>query len=355
LIRAFFLASLVAVALGLGAAILDTEAADDSTTIVASAAPAPVTPAASGLPARPIVVYHESWDERDVTKPAATTLAVMPAYMNVVMLSFVKPDLIYAGHLDISETGLQYKFSGEILRQSIALLHQRHPQTKVLLSVGSDAYLNWDALDSDAVANLVHDLGADGVDIDYEPKDPVCGLGGDGEVACMTDSTWTQIVHRLRAVLPRPAILTVTGWNVGAFGEGQWVKAKPKSDYTGIMLSLFRSPEAKDIDLVSVMAYDGGPEYDPYQAYLAYRHVFKGPMAVGVQVPPSPQGGPNYTVAMTETLVSKVAQDPLAGAMLYPVLGVPNGTVTPDNPDARLLGQAICRSLKVEDCTTTLP
>ncbi len=336
--------------------MLEGEAADDSVAITATdeaaAADAPVK-----LPARPVVVYHESWDEREVTKPAATTLAVMPAYMNVVVLSFVKPDLIYTGHLDISETGLQYKFSGEILKQSIALLKQRHPQTKVLLSVGSDAYLNWDALDVDAVANLVKDLGVDGVDIDYEPKDPVCGLGGDGEVACMTDSTWTRIVRHLREVLPRPYILTVTGWNVGAFGEGAWAKSRPKSDYTGIMLSLFRSPEAKMIDLVSVMAYDTGPgpEFDPYQAFLAYRHAFKGPLAIGIEVPPSPQGGPNYTVGMTETLVSKVATDPAAGAMLYPVLGVPNGAITPDNPDARLLGQAICRGLKMDDCATTLP
>ncbi len=336
--------------------MLDGEAADDAV-ITASDKAAAAADAPTDLPARPIVVYHESWDERQVTKAAATTLAVMPAYMNVVALAFVKPDLIYAGHLDISETGLQYKFSGALLKQAIALLKQRHPQTKVILSVGSDAYLNWEALDADAVANLVKDLGADGVDIDYEPKDPVCGLGGDGEVACMTDSTWTRIVRRLRSVLPRPYIITVTGWNVGAFGEGKWAKSKPKSDYTGIMLSLFRSPEAKEIDLVSVMAYDTGPgpEYDPYQAFLAYRHAFKGPLTIGIEVPPSPQGGPNYTVAMTEALVAKVAQDPKAGAMLYPVLGVPNGAITPDNPDARLLGQAICRGLKADDCTTTLP
>ena len=87
LVRPFLLALLAIAVLGFGAIVLDGEAADDSV-VTASDKAAATANEPSGLPARPIVVYHESWDEREVTKAAATTLAVMPAYMNVVALAF---------------------------------------------------------------------------------------------------------------------------------------------------------------------------------------------------------------------------------------------------------------------------
>src|SRR5215469_12101405 len=117
---------------------------------------------AGGIPSHPIVAYHDSWDEAVVDSAAETSLASLPNYVSVVNLAFVRPDLIYHGGLDLSQTGLEYRYSGSVLHDAIALLKARHPGTRVLLSVGGAAYTNWDDLDSSAIAHLVHDLGADG-------------------------------------------------------------------------------------------------------------------------------------------------------------------------------------------------
>ncbi|CAO3460404.1 glycosyl hydrolase family 18 protein [Azospirillum argentinense] len=307
---------------------------------------------AQGLPARPLLVYHDSWYERPATGPAATTLATLPGYMNLVALSFVRPDAAYPGRLDLKETGLQYGFPGTVLRDAIALLKQRQPGTRVLLAVGGANYANWDALNLDALVRLVQDLGVDGVDLDFEPVSPGCSVRG--RVRCLSDAMWLDLVARFRAAFPRPLLLTVPGWSIGAYGEGAFRDAQPRGPHTGSILNLLRSPQAAAIDLVSIMAYEGGPTFDPWQAWQAYRQVWKGPLALGVQVPPSQLGGPTYTVPLAEQLARNVAQDPQGGMMLYPLLGRPPGTLGPDNPDGRLLAQALCRGLGLDGCAETL-
>lgn len=316
------------------------------------------------MPQRPLLVYHDSWYERPATGPAATTLAALPSYMNMVALAFVRPDATYRGRLDLSGTGLQYGFPGTVLRDAIALLKRRQPGTRVLLAVGGANYANWGALNLDALARLVRDLGADGVDLDFEPEAPGCTLRPPGTVRCRSDAAWQDLVGRFRAAFPRPLLLTVPGWSIGAYGEGAWKDARPRGPHTGSMLNLLRSPQAAAIDLVSVMAYEAGPDYDPWQAYLAYRHVWNGPLALGVQVPPSQLGGPTYTVPLAERLARQVARDAeggkaqgetKAGMMLYPLLGRPPDAIGPDNPDGRLLAQALCRGLGLAGCDRSLP
>ena len=273
----------------------------------------------------------------------------------MVALSFVRPDAVYPGRLDLKGTGLQYGFSGAVLKDAIALLKQRQPETRVLLAVGGANYANWGALDLDAIVRLVRDLGADGVDLDYEPEVPGCSVKPPGRVRCLSDAAWQDLVARFRSAFPRPLLLTVPGWSIGAYGEGAFQNAQPRGRYTGSMLNLLRSPQAQDIDLVSIMAYEAGPTFDPWQAYQAYRQVWSGPLALGVQVPPSQLGGPTYTVPLAEQLARKVAQDARGGMMLYPLLGRPPGTVGPDNPDGRMLSQALCRGLDLPGCEQALP
>jgi len=275
--------------------------------------------------------------------------------MNMVALSFVRPDASYPGRLDLKGTGLQYGFPGAVLRDAIALLKQRQPETRVLLAVGGANYANWGGLNLDAIVRLVRDLGADGVDLDYEPEVPGCSVRPPGRVRCLSDAAWQDLVARFRSAFPRPLLLTVPGWSIGAYGEEAFQNAQPRGPYTGSMLNLLRSPQAQAIDLVSIMAYEGGPTFDPWQAYQAYRQVWSGPLALGVQVPPSQLGGPTYTVPLAEQLARKVAQDANGGMMLYPLLGRPPGTIGPDNPDGRLLSQALCRGLDLPGCGQALP
>lgn len=298
------------------------------------------------------MAYHDSWRERATSDPAATTLAATPAYVDLVALAFARPDLSYRGGLDLSGTGLDYRIDGATLRRAIALLRRRSPGVRVLVSVGGATYRAWDRLDVGAVARLVRDLGADGVDVDYETPDPGCARQSDGRIACRAAPAYLDDVARLRAALPRPAMLSVAAVSVGAYGEGALRDAKPSGGvYVGAMLDLFRSPVAADVDLVSLDAYDAGPSFDPLQAFRAYRAIWKGPLLVGTEVRLQGSDGPIYDAAGAQALAHAVARDPKGGIMVYPMLQAPYGyAASPAHPDGATLLRAACLGLGRRDC-----
>lgn len=305
---------------------------------------------------RPFLAYLTSWTEVATTDPAATRLARLPAYVTHVALGFAKPDLVYGGDLDLSRTGLLFPFSGQVLKEAISLLRRRHPAVRVLVSVGGWNHFAWDARDFSALARLVRDLGADGVDLDYETPDAGCIRTPAGRIACADDARAIAVLSDLRRALPRPLVVTVAGWSVGAYGEGAFATAEPRyGPYVGMMLGLLRSPEARGIDLVSIMAYDAGPAFRPEQAFRAYRQYWKGPLALGIQVLPSEAGGPRFTVERTAQLLGDLSGDPKAGAMLYAIGLEPPGPPGPDNPGYRSLALAICVSLGLADCSASMP
>ena len=165
---------------------------------------------------RPLIAYQASWYETPALTGSATTLARLPGFIDTVILGFAKPDATYNGGLKLSGTGLQYPFTGAVLKDAIQVLKARHPRTRVLVAVGGSGYNNgWAHLDEAAISRLVRDLGADGVDIDYEPPSPRCRTEA-GRVVCDSDSTWISLVGRFRAALPRPFVLTIPGWSVCA-------------------------------------------------------------------------------------------------------------------------------------------
>lgn len=314
-----------------------------------------LAPAHAEAPARPFLAYHASWYEVRTERPEDTSLARLPAYLTHVALSFAKPDLVYAGNLDLKGTGLEYPYSGAVLRQAIALLKARSPQTRVLVAVGGATYGGWDRLNETALARLVRDLGADGVDIDYEPANPSC-IALSGKIRCADDALSIRIVERIRTALPRPLKISAALWSVGAYGEGAFANAPPASPWRGVALALLRSPAATDLDLVSIMSYDAGPAFRPEEAFRAYRQLWKGPLALGVQVMPSTiPGGPRFTVAATSRMLRAVIPDPKAGAMLYALREEPPGPPGPDNPDYRSLAVAICVTLDLQDCAAPMP
>jgi hypothetical protein len=305
---------------------------------------------AGDIPPHPIVAYHDSWNETAAASADAMSLASLPAYISVVDLAFVKPDLVYRGQLDISQTGLEYRSSGQVLHDAIALLKSRHPGTRVLLSVGGAAYTRWSALDVNALARLTYDLGADGVDIDFESRDPGCNATDAGQIHCRTDEKLDRIVRQLRSALPRPALLTAAVWSVGAYGEADFRLAQPSSRYTGFMLGLLHSRTASYLDLLSIQAYDAGPQFDPLQAWRAYRTLWHGPLALGLAVHRDGGAGPFPTEAEAEALARTVAEDPLGGMMVYPILAIPDGRGSANRPDGLGLAKAMCRGMRLMGC-----
>ncbi|MGE0717823.1 MAG: hypothetical protein AB7P02_20415 [Alphaproteobacteria bacterium] len=323
-------------------------------TVACAAAPFAKVAAADPVPAHPLVAYHAAWGEPEATRPEEMTIARMPGYIDVLILAFAKPDLDYRGDLDLSRTGLRYR-SGPMLRDAVGLLRRRNPAVRVLVAVGGWGFFGWDRLDAPGIARLVADLGLDGVDVDFESETPGCAPGARGRIECATDAILIRSVERLRAALPRPLLLSVPGWSVGAYGEGEWRNARPRSPWTGSMLTLLRSPAADLIDHVAIMSYDAGPSYDPAEAFRAYRRYWSGPLTLGVQVPFDAARSPVHTIDVARRMARIARADPKGGVMLYALQVVPPGRVGPDNPDYRLLAAAICDVLATAPCDRLPP
>ncbi|WP_337997619.1 glycosyl hydrolase family 18 protein [Oleispirillum naphthae] len=266
---------------------------------------------------RPTVAYLLSWAEHPALHAEDTGLARLPDNVNVIILAFVRPDAVYSGSENLSSTGFSFPYPRALLAQAIAERKARLPGTRVLIAVGGATYGAWRALDHQAIARLVADLGADGVDIDMELDNPACGPDGGAHVSCSGGRLWRLAIERFRAALPPAATISIAGWSVAAYGEGAWAEAKPRSPHTGELLGLFRHEAGKKIDLINVMAYNATADYDAAEAYRAYRAAWPGPLAVGILVPPDNGRQPDISLEGVRSLCRVLAADPQAGLMIY--------------------------------------
>ncbi len=300
-----------------------------------------------------IVGYFPVGVEGAISDPLATALARIPAYVTVVNLAFMRPNAVYNGNLDISQTGINYAPGGDVLKAAISALRRTNHGTKVLISVGGWDYGNWSSFDEFALARLVRDFNLDGVDIDYERQGPGCSWSSGGHT-CATDKEFTSIIQRVRAVIPKPKLVTVTGFNVGAYGNGPFGDETPQDAFTGFNINPLLNAGSL-VDWVNIMSYDGGTNYDPKIAFQAYRLIYKGPLVLGVEVPP--EGGPGHNLTLSE--VSDWTKYQLdnggAGIMLWHLYKQPDGALSPSNPNSSMVLQTACPILGLSECDEPLP
>jgi len=265
------------------------------------------------------VGYYQSWSDSWKANGADTVLAHLPAYVNVVNLSFMEPNASYAaGSISLGGTGLGFPYDGPTLRDAVKALHAAHPGTRVLVSVGGATYPSWSSFNPSSVAAFVNDFGLDGVDLDYEPSNAACASNG-SSVSCPSDGEYVSVVNRMRAALPRPKWVTIAGWSVGAYGEGAWASAPPQgSAYSGLTLAVLKQAGSA-LDLVNVMSYDASPAFNPEQALAAYRHYFSGRIAMGIETPPEAWGGHVETIGEIDTLADAVNASHAGGLMLWSI------------------------------------
>ena len=290
------------------------------------------------------VGYYQTWSDGWKANGADTALAHLPAYVNVVNLSFAKPDMSYsAGSLSLGGTGIDTPYDGPTLKAAVTALHQSHPGTKVMLSVGGATYTGWSGFNASAVASFVKDFGLDGADLDYEPANPACSQSG-GVVSCPSDAEYVGVVNAMRAALPKPYWVSIAGFSVGAYGEGQWAAAPPASSYAGLSLAVLKQAGSA-LDLVNVMSYDAGPSYSPTQALQAYQHYFSGKITMGIEVPPEAWGGHVTTLAEIDTLAAAVNASGAAGLMLW--------SIQKPGP-AQQFATEMCNKLALGGCSTPM-
>ncbi len=215
--------------------------------------------------------------------------------------------------------------------------------------------LLWADLNTSAIASVVKDFGFDGVDIDYEPDETAKCSSVNGKVSCTSDAEYRQIVNEIRQALPRPYLVTLAAWSIGAYGEGQWASSQPQGALIGLLLNLLQSPDADKIDQLNVMSYDASPAYNPQEALAAYQNYFKGKIVMGVEVPPEAWGGHVYTLPKVRNLCNAVRQTNAAGMMLWSLQKQPNGTPSDSNPSAQMIAKEICQQLSLGNCEQPFP
>ncbi len=84
-------------------------------------------------------------------------------YINVVIVSFAKPDCTYVkGSLALAGTGLDFSSDGAVVKDAITALKSAHPNTRVLLAVGGATYTNFAGMNTKCIKDIVDDFGYDG-------------------------------------------------------------------------------------------------------------------------------------------------------------------------------------------------
>jgi len=299
------------------------------------------------------VGYFESWSDAG-DRPADTELARVAGYVSILDLAFMRPDAVYKDGYLLDGTGLEFRYSGRVLLGAVAELRKRHPGTRIMLGVGGASYLRWDKLDPDAIRRFVQDFGLDGVDIDQEPQDPGCTRRPDDDIACRSDAALIRSVRVLREALPRPLLLSMAVAHVGAYYPGHWrAEMPPGSRYNGISRQPLADPAVRDsLDFINVMGYDAGRNYHPLAAFAAYRELFTGPIAMGVEAPPEYSGDHVYTLADIDALTATVRKDGNAGMMIYSL----QKAASPQAgwPDSRTIAKRICLGLALGGCDQPL-
>jgi chitinase len=265
---------------------------------------------------RMFAVYFESWIS-ETHNGLDNDLVNVPKSVTHLMLAFMSPDAQYAGNFQLAGTGLDFNYSGSVLRDSIRALRARNPNIKIFVSVGGEDHPNWDELNASRVAHFVRDFGIDGVDIDFEPSNPGC-VQTELSISCRTDKLLRDSVSKLRASLPRSVEISLTCGATSAFGEGRWRDSGPKGGPSyGVMVRFFHSPRAKDINFLNIMAYDAGRNYNPLEALEAFRHYYGGPVLMGLSPPPEAWGDHSYSTREVATLLKAAIAKGATGAMLF--------------------------------------
>lgn len=263
--------------------------------------------------------YFPSWKDRWSSKGELTDLGNLPSYVNRVLLAFAKPNMIYnEGNFDITQTGLEFSYDANVLKQAIDYLKERNPETKVLISIGGATYVNWGAFNPKSIAQFVKDFNLDGVDLDYEPsRSWGCKPDTEGIIHCDTDNEYVSLIEKMRAELPRPYILSASPISVGAYGEDEWKSAPPANMVsTGMMLQVINKAGDK-LDMLNVQGYNAGPEFDPLQATQAYSYYFNKIVAMGAMVPPEEWSTGRWTIDDIYIVGKYINDNNIGGLMLW--------------------------------------
>lgn len=355
-----------------------------------------------GSVTRRYVTYASTWN----TSIYDLATQNIPNYITNLHLSFARPDTAYQkGSYAFDQAVAGFEFSegastnsgqrtftaqqATDLRNIITALRNRG--TQVWVSVGGWSYSQgnqWSNFNASHVVALAQDLGASGVDIDWESSSSSCNKLDDANFFCSKDAEIIGIISSLHSeIQARNAGLgiSIAGWSTGAYyakgspfeeGKVQW-----GSPFGGTLYNLVKQQGSK-LTYINLMSYDAGDYYDPREGYESYRAIYNGPINMGMEIAPEGAGGatlklnaPAGTVydadLMTgqnnmavqyynvETMVKYIKNKGRSndGFMLWQLwkqrvhMPAPAGAATENSA-----GQYVCQNLPLKgDCSQTIP
>lgn len=207
-----------------------------------------------------IGVYFESWS--DWKDPNA--LAKVEA--DKIFLAFCDPKTQYQkGQRSFDNTGLQFSLSFQVIVDAIQKL-KGYGKT-VYLSVGGASY-PFDVYNAVNVKWLADDLGCTGIDLDFEPINPVA-----------SQDQLIQIIKTTKSLYQGQ--LSVAAFAAGCLSPLQG------DAYRGSMIKVLQQVGDK-LDFINLMNYDGGKNWDYKAAYISYKVYYNKPIYFGLEV--GPQG-----------------------------------------------------------------
>ena len=122
-----------------------------------------------------IGIYFQSWSCNWASSGSSLDLSKINLPINIVYLSFINPYCNYIkGSNILAGTGLDFSSDFNVVKEAISILKKKG--IIVMLSVGGATY-NFNNINYDNIFNLMLDIGADGIDIDWE--DPAGAAAGD--------------------------------------------------------------------------------------------------------------------------------------------------------------------------------
>lgn len=243
---------------------------------------------------RPLGVYFQSWSCGWAGSGANLDLAKIPSPINVVFLSFAKPNCNYVkGSMSFSGTGLDFSSDFAVVKDAIQILRKRN--VVVMLSIGGATY-PFDGFNPKSVVDFANDLGVDGIDIDWEPH------AGAAEAHLLG-----PIINGLRSLYPK-GLISIAAFSIGAYGTGAFANSQPSGQNTGMCIPGLQS-NGHQLDFICLMSYDASPVYDPVTAFKAYRSYYNGPILIGAEVPPEAWGGHVITLSEIERYSKGIVSD----------------------------------------------
>lgn len=283
--------------------------------------------------------YYPTWSDNwfDATGKTPSEVyrlskfARIPANYSHVMIAFADPNFLWYGIASNtwSGTGISFNSSPKDMKAAIDVLHQRN--IKVILAVGGVNYGNWTALAAEgqagggtitnAFAQILRDLGIDGLDVDYE---------ADADIERYANAT--KALRRAVDLAGGGRVLTAAAWSTGAdctsATSGDAACAGKLSYWGGsagrerLLVSRYPSVAA-GLDMINVMSYDARFEhYDGVMGWTQYRNLFPSRTIVSIGLESSPEGwsGANLVVndADAQCEGSRILQDQYGATLSLP-------------------------------------